>query len=185
MQIVIKLHGMDVALLDPNPEKYGDGKKPYSSCKGLIPYVENGFHWSVLDKRVDKSDIETREQLYWEEKPDGTTLVKKDYDWAVKLMPEHIIKKRHLKRLQKELDDELEKPSPDAVALIKKQRECDKCRDMKAGNQNEDPYWIEVALKNLDKRVSGGEPDKPEIRKKLQDKLKELKEKQDAKNESL
>ena len=56
---------------------------------------------------------------------------------------------------------ELEKPTPDVVQSLRWQNERDRIKDTKAGNQNEDLVWAELALFNLDKRVQNGEADKP------------------------
>lgn len=170
--IIIKKPDLGVIRLIPNSDKYGEGKKPFSECKGLKPYLDQGLEWFMCDNDdlPPKSTLESRKQWYH----DGNT-VKADLSWEIRLMPDQLIKRKHIKRLQAQIGQELEKENPDPVALVKLQRKCDQCKEKKAGNQNEDAYWLEVAQANLDERAAKGESDKPLIREKLTAKLKELK----------
>jgi len=152
-------------------------KKPFSECKALKSYdpetkvySDAGHDWFPHDGVVDESGIESSAQLYH----DGTNEIKKDLNWEIKLMPDYIIKNKHLERIRADLDTELEKINPDAVKVVKMQRDLDKHKEIKAGGHNEDPVWINVAIANLDKRVAKGEADKPGIRQKLIDKKAEL-----------
>jgi hypothetical protein len=167
MAIIIKKQDLGVKIVHPNPGKYGEGLKPYSECKsvqGLQP-----DEWFATDQVIDKSDLESRKQLYWE----GTE-VKKDYEWNKRLMPDQLIKRKAINYIDSEMDKEIEKSTPDVVVLMKFQRDKDKLSKIKAGSDNEDPIWIEKAIEGLDRKVADGEPDKPEIRIKLQNKLGEL-----------
>jgi len=172
MKIIIKKNNKDISIVYPNINKFGEGKRSVSECKG----IPEGSDWFIYDGIIDKSDLESREQLYWED-VDGKTEIKKDLNWEVKLMSDQVVKKKHLNRIRKELDGELEKETPDPITVSKLQRSLDKHKEIKAGPHNEDETWTTIAIQNLDKRVSKGESDKPIIRQKLQDKLNELKNK--------
>lgn len=137
--------------------------RPYSECKALQPYIEQGFEWFWQDEQVDKSDIESRKQLYH----DGNQ-IKKDLSWEIKLMPDQLIKKKHTRALNAELEIHLS--NNDTLNALKKQREIEKIKDIKAGPHNEDSFWLQKSLDGL----SRASIDKPIIRKKLQDKIAEL-----------
>lgn len=181
MRIIVKKPDSGVIIINFNEEKYGpeykeipddliEGKiniiRPYEECKGLKPYIELGYEWFLSDQPIDKSDLESRKQLYH----DGD-VVKKDISWEKSLMPDQLIKKKHLKKLGEDLDIELNSEAPDPIKTIKLQREIDKCKDHKAGVHNEDCKWCEIALEGL----KHADIPKPEIEKKLKDKIKELK----------
>lgn len=114
------------------------------------------------------------EQLYCDGEFKKENL-KIDYNWDYYLMPSSLIKQKHIKRVQSQIDEELAKPTPDAVKLVTLQRNCEKCKEVKAGTQNKDVYWMNIAIANLDARVANGEPDKPVIREKLLAKIEQLK----------
>ena len=99
--------------------------------------------------------------------------VKIDADWSQKLMPARVVLKKERERLQSEIDAELERPIPDAVEIMRKQRGLDKIREINASEDLEAEVY-HMALQGLDARVAGGEPDKPQIRAKLQAKIAEL-----------
>jgi len=174
--IIIKKPDLGVIRLIPNLDKYGEGKKPFSECKGLKPYLDQGLEWFVCDNNElpSKSTLESRKQWYH----DGNT-VKADLSWEIRLMPDQLIKRKHIKRLQAQIDEELSKENSDPIALMKLQRKCDQCKEKKAGPHNEDVFWLEIAKINLDERVAKGEEDKLVIREKLQDKIQELKDQND------
>lgn len=120
------------------------------------------------DKIPQLSPGESSHQYYF----DGDMKIenlKIDKDWKICLMSRNIIKQKHLKNLNDKIDKELEKQNSDPIQIAKLQREKEKCQTFS------EREWYEQALKNLDERVAGGEEDKPIIRKKLEDKIKELK----------
>ena len=169
-QIIVKKLDGGIIRIIPNHRIYGneENKRPYSECKGLQSYIDQGFEWFICDHSnlPSKLEMESRKQWYH----DGN-VVKCDKDWIIRLMPDQLIKRKHIKRIQAKIDAELEKEAPDSVALIRLQRDCDKCGEIKAGPQNENKLWSEIALQNLDERVANGEPDKPLIRQKLMEKI--------------
>ena len=171
--IIVKKEDGGVIKITPNQSKYGDedGKIPYSECKALQPYIDEGLEWFICDHEdlPSKSDCESRKQLYH----DGDS-VKVDTDWSIRLMPDQLIKKKYLSRLNKKIDDELEKSSPDAVELLKLFRLYTSCKERKAGVHNEDSFWVKTALENLEESVEDGNHDKKSIRTKLKQKIKEL-----------
>jgi hypothetical protein len=125
--------------------------------------------WFVTDQIIDKSDLESRKQLYWE----GTE-VKKDLAWEKRLMPDQLIKRKAISNIESDIDIEIDKPIPDSVKLVKLQRDKEKLSKIKAGPHNEDVIWLNKAIEGLDRKVADGESDKPEIRQKLADKIAEL-----------
>lgn len=171
--IIIKKEDGGVIRLIPNPDKFGEGfgMLPFSEVNELKKHIGEGRKWFVCDNDdlPAKSSLESRKQWYH----DGDS-VKADLTWEVREMPDQIIKKKHLKKLCELIDSELATEVPDPIALLKCQREHDKAKAVKAEGQNENPFWIEVALKNLDARVANGESDKPVIREKLIAKIQEL-----------
>lgn len=172
-KVIIKCPDSGFKIVMPNAKKYGEGLKPYSEMKVLQGLSADD--WFLVDAdSIDKSDLESRKQLYWENDQDGNPVIKKDLNWEKRLMPDQLIKKKRLAKLEKELDDELAKEAPNAVVVAKKQRDCEKIKVKKAGPQNEDPFWLDESIKGLNEKVAKGESDKPDVRKKLQDKIKEL-----------
>lgn len=163
-KIVIKKKDGGVAIIHPNLEIYGDGNnlKPFSEEVSLKKYLSEGHSYFLCsdDEIPSKLNLESRKQLYH----DGDA-IKIDSAWEVRIMPTALIKQKHHAKLDTKLDAELEKPSPDIVSLMKMQREKD------ASKNWTDEEWHLQALKNLDEKVQKGEPDKPVIRKKLQEKL--------------
>lgn len=94
--------------------------------------------------------------------------LKQDKSWEVRLMPEFLIKEKHHARLDSKIDAELEKESPDVIALMKLQREKDTSKKW------DEKKWYEQALKNLDERVAGGEADKIKIRSAIDKKIEAI-----------
>lgn len=181
--IVIKKEDLGVIYLIPSADKYGEGLKPYSECKGLQEHIDKGRDWFVCenDDLPKKSEIESRKQLYH----DGYA-VKIDTDWSRRLMPAHCVRKRHLAIFDKEIDAELNGQDVDIkkISNVQRQREMvqiKRCtcplvaRDTCACTCGYELFWAETALQNLDKRVAKGESDKPVIREKLQQILQKLK----------
>lgn len=95
-------------------------------------------------------------QFYYE----GSTL-KHDNDWTELLMSKGSIQNKHRERLTKKLDEELAKPSPDAVKIVKLQRDREKIKDMT------EKEIYQQALENL---IEDGD-NKPKIRAKLEAKI--------------
>lgn len=118
---------------------------------------------------LEESDLpahEYHESLYF----DGDCIkenLKVDTSWEVQLMPEGLIKEKHLTRVNTKLDQELNKQTPSLLDVVKLQRKKEKAKDFKTKE------WYQQALANLDERVANGEPDKPLIRQKLQEKINE------------
>ena len=191
MKFYVKKENQEVAIVFLNPKKYSvdemlvkdevEGNvvvrklKKYSESMAFKKIEEQGFKYKQCDGKFDKSEIESRAQIYWEDLPNGDFEVKKDLTWDVKIMPDEIIKKKLLKKLQKSLDEELAKNDGDAFSALRLHREIEKLKSIKATNQNENPFWIEKAIEGLDTKVANGESDKSKIRKILKDKIKQLK----------
>ena len=158
-KIIIKNKEGGIKIVYPNPKKYGEGKLPIEECKALDGLFDDD--WFVTDQEIDKSDMESRKQLYL----DGET-IKKDLTWEKRLMPDHIIKKRELSKLNDKIKLELDPAKKIGLFL-----ELEEMKKKKAGSHNEDVFWSEIALAGLETASM----DKPDIKKKLQDKIKELK----------
>lgn len=118
----------------------------------------------------DLPESSWHEQVYCE-----NNILKVDHDWVIMNMPEQLVKIKYLNKVYKKLDDELSKGNPDPISVVKIQRDIVVAKEKKASIEFTDRFWVEKAIEGLDERVAKGEADKPEIRKKLQDKLKELK----------
>lgn len=115
----------------------------------------------------DYSKGEEDEMLYFDGELKKENL-KKDLTFEIQLMRSETIKKKYLKKLNEKLDSELNKSIPDPILILKTQREKEKSKDW-----TED-QWYQQAIKNLDERVIGGESDKPIIRQKILNKIREL-----------
>lgn len=152
MPIIVKNEDRSVSIIHPNQKKYGEGKRPYSE----YPTLTKESVWFWTDQKIDKSDLESRAQLYW----DGES-VKKDIGWDVAVMPVDVLCRKHRSRCDKKLDDELAKEAPDPIKIAKIQREKEKCLSWT------DKEWYQQALKNMDEDGH----DKKLIRKKLKEKL--------------
>ena len=136
-------------------------------------YTDNGVEVCFCNKSElpDLKKIESRKQLFH----DGNN-VKVDVAWEKNLMPDQLIKRKHLKKLHDKIREELSKESPDTIKISKFQHEYADHSNIKAGIHNEDSHWAELSLKKLDEKVANGEPDKPIIREKLLGKINQLKQ---------
>ena len=127
----------------------------------------DGLEYASVDADIffqHGTDYEYHEQLYC----DGPCAVgnfRVDTQWTCQVMPTFLVKKKHLHTLNARLDALLAENVPDVMEVVRLQRERETCKAWS------DAQWHEQALKNLDARVAGGEPDKPAIRKKLQQQL--------------
>jgi len=146
--------------------------KQLSECKFPSEYDELEYcdveDSSVL-KHPNSKEGEYFEALFFDGNCELGNL-KYDSGWNVQLMPDHLIKRKQIEKLKQKLDGELAKQTPDAIIIAKTQRECEKLKGVKAGSNNDNLVWTNIALQNLDERVAKGEPDKPLIRQKLLEK---------------
>lgn len=131
-----------------------------------------------VDSNPKPKDLESRRQLYWENDSEGKPQVKIDKNWEKRIMPDHIIKQKFLKRKMATLRSELEIENPDIVSAMKLRIDLDDVKNRKASSFNEDSFWLEKAVEGLDERVAKGETDKPGIRAKIVEKITELKQKE-------
>lgn len=99
------------------------------------------------------------DQFYY----NGNTL-KHDTGWNELLMPKSSIVQKHMKRLEKRFDAELAKPNPDAVSVVRLER------DRKLFHKKPEKEIYQQALINLNEDGH----DKPKIRQKLQAKIESL-----------
>lgn len=156
--------------------------RPYTEEKALQKYIDPNnpefvgevHDYVIVDTKPSKVGLESRKQLYWELDGNGNTVIKQDLAWEKRLMPDQVIKKKHLDSLKARVETMLGADIVDPVELTRAQHEHTKIKDMKAGPQNENPFWINLALTNLDKRVAKGESDKPNVREKLLAKKQEM-----------
>lgn len=158
------------------PSDFYQTPETWNQCK------ENPSIAGFQRKDLTESDIPkgvSIEQMYPDFEENGEPYIKVDHDWSIKMMPDILIKKKREEKLKDEIKSEISKDSPDPLLVVKKRQELDESKENIANKgYNESVYWAEKALEGLDARVKGGEPDKPVIRKKLQDKLQELKSKE-------
>lgn len=98
--------------------------------------------------------------------------IKQDKEWNVVLMPDFLIKQKRIEDHNSKLDAELAKESPDAVAVVKLQRNIEQCKAETCPIKHKE--W---ALEGLDERVAKGKPDKEVVRAKLLSKIQEIKNK--------
>lgn len=132
--------------------------RPYSELEVLKGLSED--QWFLTDQEIDKSDLESRKQLY----VDGET-IKKDLDWEKRLMPDQLIKKKEIAGISKKM-----KTETDPVKIAVFMSDLEEIKSKEAGIDNEEKYWAEKALAGLDR----AEKDKPEVRTKLEQKIQDL-----------
>jgi hypothetical protein len=106
-----------------------------------------------------------------------------DSTWDNRLMPNFLIRKKRIEKIGTFLSTELAKTSPDLTEVMKK--------NLEKTNLSNPSIWIgpnltqqqisandlqmaQLALSELDARVANGEPDKPVIRQKLEQKIQDL-----------
>lgn len=130
-----------------------------------LPPVEKYKDWDMIIANSDDIPVtDNLEKLYF----DGPTVVenlRSDNNFDKVLMRPHEIRKRYLKKQEDIIDAELAKETPDGVIIARANREKEKAKSYP------DPSWYPIALSGLDERIGAGDPDKPLIRQKLQDKI--------------
>lgn len=131
--------------------------------RSLSSWMEEYSVRIIVDEDVIYNlSFEDIKQLYAE-----SGEVKADSGWDKTLMDSHQIKKRYVNAKKVAIDTELEKESPDLIAIARLQREVEKSK------YYSQLTWHEKALEGLNERVAKGEADKPVIRQKLQEKIDE------------
>lgn len=163
MFAIIKYRDGGVRIVGPLDSKFGPGKRPYEDCKLIKEAIGQGLDWFLIDKKPDKSQLESRKQLMH----DGDRVVV-DTHWEHRLMPDHLIKRKALAKCEADLDAALSVATPDAVTVARCQRDVEKLKREPADNGNSNKRLAQIALDGLDARVAGGESDKPSIRLQLQ-----------------
>lgn len=148
-------------------------KRHFTKAKALKNLNSNDYF--LVDENPKPKDIESRKQLYWENDSDGNPRVKIDYSWEKRIMPDQLVKKKYLARLNKNFTDSVNEQNPDTIKCLKLYSKIEECKNIKAGIHNESSFWTQVAIDGLDEKVAKGEIDKPLIRQKLIEKLNELK----------
>jgi hypothetical protein len=98
-------------------------------------------------------------------------VLKSDTAWEKTLMPDALVKMKHLTDIESSLDEKLASDSPDVVTVLRLQREVDISNKEAADNSNKSLYWAGKALEGLDR----AEIDKPAIRTKLEANIVKLK----------
>lgn len=107
-----------------------------------------------------------------------------DSSWNERLMPNFLIRKKRINRINQLIDNELNEVDPDMISVIRLNREKELLSDAKWLSKTLTPQQVaandlqmaQLALSELDARVASGESDKPVIRQKLQDKISLLQE---------
>jgi len=123
----------------------------------------------ILIKMSEFPEMDGIEKLYFDGGVKKENL-KTDHNYEFKLMTHFKIKFDHIDKLEKDIDSELDKNNPDMTLVLKNKIKIEKLKSGEIGKLE----IYKIALDNLDKRVADGKPDKPIVRKKLQDKIKEL-----------
>lgn len=100
--------------------------------------------------------------------------LKTDQNWDRMLMPFWKIRSDFINDTKKEIDDELEKESPDLVKIKKLER------DLEKNSRLSQKEYFQMAIENLDKRISDGKSDKSIVRQKILDKIDEINLKEGA-----
>lgn len=144
-------------------QKYQDD---LSKCK--VPDDLKNLPTIVMDDNELPKDKHFIEQLYFDGDIKKENL-KVDHNWEVKLMPSFLIKSKHIERLNTKIDEEINKKDPDAVKLIKLQREKEQVKDW------DEAKTYQQALVNLQEDGHN----KPLIVQKLNAKISELQNKND------
>ena len=117
---------------------------------------------------TDLDAIPAREhtaQLYME-----SDVLKSDTAWEKTLMPDSIVKMKHVANAESQLDAGLALPSPDPIAMLKLQRDAEISKKEEASDTNDSLYWANKALEGLDR----AETDKPAIRTKIEANIAKL-----------
>lgn len=94
--------------------------------------------------------------------------LKQDKEWQKVLMPTFLIKQKHIKNLESEIDAELEKEDPDPVLFMKKKRQHEKAKLLHHEDNAKEIY--EIALSNL----SRAKKDVSVVKAKIEAKIAEL-----------
>lgn len=106
-----------------------------------------------------------------------------DSTWDNRLMPNFLIRKKRVEKIDEFLSAELAKISPDMIEVMRKNLEKSNLLNTKVWigpnlTQQQisanDLQMAQLALSELDARVANGEPDKPVIRQKLEQKIQDL-----------
>lgn len=94
--------------------------------------------------------------------------LKQDKSWETVLMPSFLIVKKHIKHLDKSLDAELAKDSPDPIAAIKLSQKKEAAKKLDPITNEKE--LLEIALEGLGR----ASVEKPIIKAKLEEKIKDL-----------
>ena len=134
-----------------------------------IPADLEGLDFIVLDlEELPREDsLFYHEQLHFDG-PLSKENLKVDSSWDKQLMPNFLIKEKHLKKINQKLDAELEKVDPDMAEVVTLNRKKEKIEYFN------DLQMLELALEGLNERVTAGELDKPTVRQKLNNKINQL-----------
>lgn len=149
--------GRVISFLTSIRYELGNIDKHPSSMQLLID--ENKVSFMTVDNSLisEKSTA----KLYVE---DG--VLKKDSNYDKRLMKTNEIVFKQKNKLNLEIDEELSKENPSIITIEKKKLDL-----VKLDNEFSSENIFQIALDGLDARVAKGEPDKPIIRQKLQEKV--------------
>ena len=164
--IIVPLENKQFDIIHPNHEIFGEGKKDYSELKVLqTTYKGMEYHVMDKDKLPSKSEIESREQWYFE---DGE--IKTDKEWDKYIMGVGCIKKRYISYLENKIDNLENESNANPFTVAKLMREYVECKERKGLRQEDHIFWYEKALKRLQE-----EDKKHNIQELLQEKINGLK----------
>ena len=176
MILVAKKPDLGVKIFHLNPMKYvltdedetidiGEGehkisivkRKSYKKSKAYKAVQSEGLDHFVTNQAIDKSDIESRKQLYH----DGNE-IKKDLLWEKRLMPDNLVKRKHVQYCEKCFKENVEAGKLDQA--LRFMADLNDAKREKASGHNQSKYWADKALAGL-KRA---EKDKPKIKAQLE-----------------
>ena len=162
--IVIKKIDGYISILHPELSKFGDepGMRPFAEHPMLIPYVEQGAEWKVIDdtELPPIGSYEAKKQFYYE---DGK--IKVDTNWERNLMHALNIRGRLSKRLNEKLHIEMNSAKPSFQKISEIMIETQSLKDLTE---------LELFEKALE-IINDENIEKPVIVSKLKDKIAEYK----------
>lgn len=160
--IIVKNEDGGVFINFPNPKHFGEGKRDYANSQFFQDSRVSGKGWFLInhsDYVLLHHKKEDYAQFY--HKDDSLQI---DFGWNIRLMPPYLIKKRHIARINTQLDAALADNNPDPIKTIKLHREKEQCN-----NWNE-KQWYEQAKKYIEEENIN----KPIILEKLNAKIAEI-----------
>lgn len=148
---------------------YAQKELTFDDCK--FPTHTYGLEYIDVDESLlppsNSEDGNHHEMIHF----DGDCHIdnlKQDKEWTKVLMPAFLVKEKHVKNLESEIDAELEKEDPDAILVMKKKRQYEKAKLLHHEDNAKEIY--EIALSNLSRATK----DVSVVKAKIEAKIAEL-----------